>query len=121
MAESARYLGALQTLIATHPSTDIELHIDNQGVALSLLREYFGALPSALLHMEAAMLAERIGVTLNASHVHREGNRWADALANGDLEGFEQHLRFEPALDGSCFIILDALLAIWRRSRRHIG
>ena len=104
-----------------HILSRVQSHIDNQGDAFSLLREYSRTLPAALVHMEAAMLAERTGVTLNASHVHREGNRWADALANGDLEGFEPHLRFEPALDGSCFIILDALLATWRRSRRHIG
>ncbi len=68
-----------------------------------MLREYSRRLPSAILHIEAALQAQEHGVSLNCSHVHREGNVWADALANGEVAGFTEALRYAPPLDDSFF------------------
>ncbi len=75
-------------------------------------------MPTALVHMEAAYTAHKLQMEPEVSHRYREGNQWADALANGDTAGFSEANRYAPKdFDMSYFYVLGPLVEAWLKAQ----
>ncbi len=73
-------------------------------------------MPTAIIRMEAAYTAHRFQLDPEVSHRYREGNVWADALANGDIQGFNPEHRYAPLLNEDFFFVRGPLLKAWQRA-----
>ena len=68
--------------------------------------------PASAIVMELLAQSLAAGVQLAPCHVHREKNKWADALVNAECAGFQEAKQLRPDLEPPSWLVLDALLKL---------
>ena len=92
-------LEALGVLLALHPLkhrskiTVTPTITDNRGNGAALNKLMTSRYPTSAILMEMSVYMKRMGIKALVEWAPREGNRHADALANGSYEGFDPALR----------------------------
>ena len=66
---------------------------DNRGNGAALNKQMTSRYPTSAILMEMSVFLKRMGIKALVEWAPREGNRHADALANGSYEGFDPALR----------------------------
>ena len=124
---SLEALAALVAVITLTPSSAaapsrgtvlLPLMTDNRGNSFALARLMTTKYPLCLLVMELAANLEARGLLLEAGWAPREWNVEADALTNGNCDGFDPARRVHFDMPSHRWLVFSDLLAVGRKFRR---
>ncbi len=98
--------------------TRLDLITDNKGDSFSVAKNLAKSWETAAILSDLAVTAHITRTHYSAKHRHRDYNTWADALTNGDFDGFDPRNRVTVLVTGPDWELANQLLALQGAQQR---